>query len=61
MHANNFVDDIALIIYEYVITFADEIEAVWKRPWTATSVLLLSTRWVMLLTLVNGVASTPKV
>lgn len=52
----------ALALYEYLITFADEIETVWKRPWTATSMLLLSTRWVMLLTLVYTVVpSTPTV
>ena len=34
-------------LYEYSITFVDEIRVVWKRPWTLASVLLLSVRWKM--------------
>ena len=38
---------LVLILYEYLITFPDEIRLVWKRPWTLASVLLLSVRWNM--------------
>lgn len=36
-------------MYEYLITLGDEVDVVWSRPWTGASVLLLSTRWTMLL------------
>lgn len=38
---------IALVVYEYIITFDQEVVAVWKRRWNATSGLLISIRWVM--------------
>lgn len=37
----------AMILYEYFITFDDEIRTVWKKPWTLASALLLSVRWNM--------------
>ena len=43
------MERIAVVIYEYLITIDREVEAVWWRPWTASSLLLLSTRWVMVL------------
>ncbi|EKM56267.1 uncharacterized protein PHACADRAFT_193887 [Phanerochaete carnosa HHB-10118-sp] len=39
---------VCLAIYEFVITFNQEIKVVWKRKFTATSLLLLGLRWVML-------------
>ncbi|EKM57686.1 uncharacterized protein PHACADRAFT_206566 [Phanerochaete carnosa HHB-10118-sp] len=39
-----------LAIYEVVITFADEIRIVWKKPITASAILLGSVRWCMILT-----------
>lgn len=36
-----------MVAYEYVITFDQEVAQVWMRRPTATSLLLLSTRWVM--------------
>ncbi|EKM56285.1 uncharacterized protein PHACADRAFT_207564 [Phanerochaete carnosa HHB-10118-sp] len=39
---------IALVTYEYVVTLDQEIAVVWKRKFTATSMMLLSTRWLML-------------
>ena len=38
---------LVLVLYEYLITFPDEICVVWERPWTLGSVLLLSVRWNM--------------
>ncbi|GJE98348.1 hypothetical protein PsYK624_145760 [Phanerochaete sordida] len=38
---------LGLVAYEYVITFSQEVEYVWQKPLSVTSVLLLSTRWVM--------------
>lgn len=39
---------LVLIVYEYVITFGDEVVTVWKRKMNATSLLLISVRWAML-------------
>ena len=51
---------IALVFYEYAITIDQEITTVWKKKVTATSVLLITTRWVMLvntiLQLLSGTA-----
>ncbi|GJE84685.1 hypothetical protein PsYK624_007610 [Phanerochaete sordida] len=50
----------ALVAYEFLITIQLEIDTVWRRPWTATSLLLLSTRWVMVLSAVlNLVPHSP--
>lgn len=38
----------AIVAFEYLITFDQEVECVWKRKFSATSVLLLTTRWVMI-------------
>ena len=40
---------IGLFAYEYVATIDQEVYHVWMRPFTPTSLLLLSTRWVMLI------------
>lgn len=37
-----------LVVYEYFVTFDQEVTQVWMRKPTATSFLLLSTRWIML-------------
>ena len=42
-----FTLPLVLVLYEYLITFPDEIRLVWKKPWTLASVLLLSVRWNM--------------
>ncbi|GJE93847.1 hypothetical protein PsYK624_100110 [Phanerochaete sordida] len=39
---------LVLIVYEYVITFGDEVHTVWNRKMNATSLLLISVRWMML-------------
>ena len=41
--------DAGLVAYEYIITFDQEVVQVWMRKTTATSFLLLSTRWIMVL------------
>ena len=38
---------VALVVYEYAITLAQEIDTVWRRSLTATSLVVLTTRWVM--------------
>ncbi|GJE94523.1 hypothetical protein PsYK624_106930 [Phanerochaete sordida] len=38
----------ALVGYEYLITISQEVDSVWRRQFSLTSVLLISTRWVML-------------
>ncbi|GJE85358.1 hypothetical protein PsYK624_014370 [Phanerochaete sordida] len=35
--------------YEYAITFPQEVETIWRRKKSATTMLLLMIRWVMLL------------
>ncbi|GJE98325.1 hypothetical protein PsYK624_145530 [Phanerochaete sordida] len=40
---------LALVIYELAVTFDQEVALVWSRRFTATSFLLLSTRWTTLL------------
>ena len=42
---NNYL---ALTIYEYAITLPQEVNTVWQRKWTIASVLLISTRWILL-------------
>ena len=41
-------------MYEYLITFDQEIQCVWRRKWTATSVLLLSIRYITILAQMIG-------
>lgn len=49
-------------MYEYLFTMRSEMVTIWKRPWTATSLLLLSTRWLMFLNVVLLLPpNTPKV
>lgn len=38
---------IALVAYEYILTLHLEVSAVWQRPLTSTSLLLLSTRYII--------------
>ncbi|GJE96352.1 hypothetical protein PsYK624_125470 [Phanerochaete sordida] len=37
----------ALMVYEYITTFDQEVAVVWGRKFSATSVLLLGSRWLM--------------
>ncbi|GJE85324.1 hypothetical protein PsYK624_014030 [Phanerochaete sordida] len=39
----------ALVCYEYLITITDEINVVWLRKFSPVSVLLVSTRWAILI------------
>lgn len=47
----------AMIVYEYIITFDREIQSVWQRKWTASSLLLVSTRWGMVANAIVACAS----
>lgn len=40
---------LCLVIYEFIITFEQEVSCIWTRKLTATSLLLLFTRWTMVL------------
>lgn len=52
----------ALVAYEYIITLDQEISTVWGRKRTASSALLLSIRWVMVLNqVVSYIPVSPKV
>lgn len=48
------------MIYDYAITLSDEVETVWRRKLTLTSVLLISTRWAMLVNAALLVWGTPQ-
>ncbi|EJD40830.1 hypothetical protein AURDEDRAFT_186801 [Auricularia subglabra TFB-10046 SS5] len=43
------------MLYDYLITLNDEIEFIWTRKWTFTTVLFLLMRWSTLLLLLNQV------
>lgn len=47
-----------MTIFDYALTLDQEVQAVWQRPWTATSILLLSIRWVMIALSMAQFAST---
>ena len=40
--------ELALAIWEYLITFASEVDLFWRKPVTAPSMLFAGTRWMML-------------
>ena len=40
--------DLALPVWEYLITLANEIDLFWRKPVTAPSILFIATRWIML-------------
>lgn len=47
----------ALVIYESLITFDDEVSLVWQKRWTVTSALLLASRWSLFVLTVAGLLS----
>ncbi|KAI0740458.1 hypothetical protein C8Q76DRAFT_194342 [Earliella scabrosa] len=48
----------AILLYEYLATFSDEVNLFWRKEWTATSVFFFLNRYVPLLaTTVNYVTS----
>ena len=50
------------MLYEYVITFDSEVNLVWKRRWSMSSLLLLTIRWFMVATVITSLLpSTPQV
>ena len=49
--------EVALTLYEYAITFDQEVQAVWRRTCTVSSLLLLSIRWVMVLSAIMSLVS----
>lgn len=51
---------LALTFYEYAITFSQEIATVWRRRLTATSILLITTRWTLVLNAALSFAVSPK-
>ena len=48
---------IALVTYEYVITFTQEVSTVWRRRFTVTSFLLLSIRYILVASQVIALAN----
>lgn len=51
---------LALTFYEYAITFSQEVATVWRRRLTATSILLITTRWTLVLNAALSFAVSPK-
>lgn len=52
----------ALVVYEYAITLRQEIETVWRRRFSLLSLLLITSRWSLLLYVALGAAPAyPKV
>ncbi|GJE88910.1 hypothetical protein PsYK624_049980 [Phanerochaete sordida] len=50
-----------LVVYEYIITFGQEVETVWRRKMNVTSLLIVTTRWVLVLIQITlWLASWPK-
>ena len=49
MVPHKLIPNAGLTIYEYVVTFDLEVAHVWTRKPSATSLLLLSIRWIMVL------------
>lgn len=50
---------LALVAYEYAITFQGEIDVMWRNKWTAGKVLFLLTRYMMLLNVLAQCLPTP--
>lgn len=50
----NFYGQLALVVYEYAVTMDREINLVWRRKLTAPSLILLLSRWFMLLGPITG-------
>lgn len=51
----------ALIAYEHVITFHQEVTVMWKRKWTGATVLFMMNRYLLLVaTLLNALPSGPQ-
>lgn len=48
----------ALPFYEYIITLQDEVEIVWMNKVSVVTLLLLSTRWNMVLTAILPLVPT---
>lgn len=40
---------VAFILYDHLITFGQEVRAVWQRKFSAVSLLIVSTRWALVI------------
>ncbi len=52
------IDDLtslALVIYDYFITFAQEFAFVWKRKWNLTTWLLVANRYLLIASVIFNV------
>ena len=59
---------LALAVYEFVVAFGQEVKTGWERKLSAANILLISTRWIMVLmqifgwaTFIPGVGSSDKI
>lgn len=48
-----------VVLYEFIITFDQEVAVVWRRKFTATSLLLLGIRWLMILSPISEIIPWP--
>lgn len=46
--AHALMTETALVLWEYTITFANEVDIFWRKPITATSLLFATMRWSMM-------------
>ncbi|GJE90446.1 hypothetical protein PsYK624_065810 [Phanerochaete sordida] len=49
-----------LVVYDFIITVPNALEVAWRRPFTVTTALFVTTRWMMLaIVIANVVPITP--
>ena len=46
----------ALVVYDYVLTLDQEVDTVWRRRFSVVSLLLVLTRWTLLLNIALNLA-----
>lgn len=51
----------ALVVYEYLLTFQDEVRMIWRRKWTAATVLFMMNRYLLIASIIlQALPSTPE-
>ncbi|KAF8442246.1 hypothetical protein L210DRAFT_3536138 [Boletus edulis BED1] len=63
LRPNDYVTPVMLtaVGYDYILTFSNELEYIWRRPWTHVSVLFILVRYVGLYSLVSFLPGPAKV
>ncbi|GJE96173.1 hypothetical protein PsYK624_123660 [Phanerochaete sordida] len=51
----------ALVVYEYLLTFQDEIRMIWRRKWTGATALFVANRYLLIASIIlQALPSTPE-